>query len=67
MQPDPVTLYRSPNCLFKWQVIPDKQITPEPLALYVVKKPHIRGFAHLNHPWQQIQTNGIARTFREIT
>jgi hypothetical protein len=28
VQPYALALHRSPNCLFKWQVIPSKQITP---------------------------------------
>jgi hypothetical protein len=36
MQPYTLALARSPNCLFKWQVIPTKQITPATALLCVV-------------------------------
>jgi hypothetical protein len=39
MQPYTFALHRSPNCLFKWQVIPKKQITPEESSIYVVFLP----------------------------
>jgi hypothetical protein len=28
VQPHTFAFHRNPNCLFKWQVIPSKQITP---------------------------------------
>jgi hypothetical protein len=39
MQPHTLTLHRSPNCLFKWQVIPTKQITTDWSSAYVVFLP----------------------------
>jgi hypothetical protein len=36
MQPYTFALHRSSNCLFKWQVIPTKQITPAGAWAYVV-------------------------------
>jgi hypothetical protein len=36
VQPYAFALNRSPNCLFKWQVIPTKQITPAGALAYVV-------------------------------
>src|SRR6476660_5107126 len=41
MQPYAFALHWSPNCLFKWQVIPSKQITPFAPSNYVVFLPHI--------------------------
>jgi hypothetical protein len=36
MQPNSFALNWRPNCLFKWQVIPTKQITPVRPKAYVV-------------------------------
>jgi hypothetical protein len=36
VQPYAFALHWSPNCLFKWQVIPTKQITPAAAWAYVV-------------------------------
>lgn len=36
MQPYTFAFDRNPNCLFKWQVIPSKQITPAKTPVYVV-------------------------------
>src|SRR6476646_189868 len=41
MQPYALALHWSPNCLFKWQVIPSKQITPFASSSYVVFLQHI--------------------------
>lgn len=41
MQPYAFALHWSPNCLFKWQVIPSKQITPFAPSSYVVFLQHI--------------------------
>src|SRR5580765_488808 len=41
VQPYTFALHWSPNCLFKWQVIPSKQITPFAPSSYVVFLPHI--------------------------
>jgi len=39
MQPNSFALNGRPNCLFKWQVIPTKQITPGCPQAYVVFLP----------------------------
>jgi hypothetical protein len=36
MEPYALAFHQSPNCLFKWQVIPTKQITPAAALAYVV-------------------------------
>jgi hypothetical protein len=36
MQPYTLAFRRNPNCLFKWQVIPSKQITPAMATACVV-------------------------------
>src|SRR6476660_8455604 len=41
MQPYAFALHWSPNCLFKWQVIPGKQITPFAPSSHVVFLQHI--------------------------
>src|ERR1041384_2252418 len=41
MQPYALAFHRSPNCLFKWQVIPTKQITLSGVAGCVVFLPQI--------------------------
>src|SRR6476660_3555134 len=41
VQPYTFALHWSPNCLFKWQVIPSKQITPATSSSHVVFLQHI--------------------------
>jgi hypothetical protein len=47
MQPYALAFHRSPNCLFKWQVIPTKQITLSGVAGCVVFLPQIVAIAEL--------------------
>jgi hypothetical protein len=47
MQPYAPKLNWSPNCLFKWQVIPSKQITPANQCACVVFLPQIVAYEEL--------------------
>ncbi len=46
MQPYALELHWSPNCLFKWQVIPSKQITPRKSMRLCCFFATDRGFAY---------------------
>ncbi len=69
MQPNSFALNGRPDCLFKWQVIPTKQITPDAPQAYVVflqqnvaSKELLRFYRiNLGHSWieQRISRMGV--------
>src|SRR6185312_3849103 len=56
VEPYALAFYWGPNCLFKWQVIPKKQITPDRVSAYVVFLPHKSGLCPQSAPWQNRTT-----------